>query len=210
MPPELRLHGLPDRRVVAVEGGIGAGKTTTATLVARRLDIPVVLEDTDKHPFLEAFYDRPDLYAFETEVGFVLLHAHQMKRAQFPLCVTDFSIGKDLLFARLSLKGKEFSVFESVYDCAMELVGKPHLVVFLDIDVQTMLLRIHSRGRRYEAGISETYLARVVDEYANHIAELGQNVVRLPVTPDMASEEVAEAVCRIVTRWRADFGHTSR
>jgi deoxyguanosine kinase len=195
-----------ERSVVVLEGGIGAGKTTTAALLAERLQVPVILEDTDRHPFLPAFYEQPDRYALETELGFVLLHAHQLKKMHTRFCVADFSIAKDLVFAKLSLGSEELQVFQAVYDWATRSLGKPQLVVFLEVGVEAMLARIRVRGRHYESGISEPYLTRLLDEYILHMADLGDKVVRLPVAPEDTPAQVADAVLRIVKDWALATG----
>src|SRR5712671_1625294 len=190
-----------DRTVIAIEGGIGAGKTTTASLVADLLAVPAILEDTDRHPFLPAFYAHPSKYALETELGFVLLHAHELKRVEAPLCIADFSITKDLVFAKLSLQGEEFAVFQSVYEWATNSLGKPRLVIFLDIAVETMLQRIRMRGRSFELGISEAYLARLATEYHSHMDALGDEVVRFSVQVGANRDDVARAIHTLVSDW---------
>src|SRR5438046_474525 len=91
-----RGHPLSTR--IAIEGAIGSGKTSTALLVAQRLDCGAVLEQTDTHPFLADFYSDIETFKLETELGFLLLHYHQLHvlRPDQPV-VTDFSYGKDLI-----------------------------------------------------------------------------------------------------------------
>ena len=66
--------------IVEVCGGIASGKTTFAALMTNIGLIPV-LEDFKKSPFWEAFYRNPGEYIFETEISFILLHYHQIKKA---------------------------------------------------------------------------------------------------------------------------------
>jgi len=55
--------------IIAVEGGIGVGKTTAASALAERLSAALLLERTEAHPFLDAFYDSPSRFALETELA---------------------------------------------------------------------------------------------------------------------------------------------
>src|SRR5215204_1157235 len=101
--------------MIAIEGCIGAGKSTTARRVAEFLGWDAILEQTSTHPFLEAFYSDTDLYALETELAFVLIHYHQIHpldgSAQY---VSDFSPVKDLIFAEMNLPPRDLATFMHV------------------------------------------------------------------------------------------------
>src|SRR4051794_32043403 len=103
--------------MISVEGCIGAGKSTTARLVAESLGWGAVLEQTSAHPFLDAFYSDTALYALETELAFVLVHYHQLhplgRSARF---VSDFSPVKDLVFAEMNLPSRDLTTFMQLYD----------------------------------------------------------------------------------------------
>ena len=57
---------------IAIEGIIGAGKTTLSTRIANDFNGKLVLEEfeADKNPFLPKFYKEPDKYAFQVEMTF--------------------------------------------------------------------------------------------------------------------------------------------
>jgi deoxyadenosine/deoxycytidine kinase len=57
---------LKEIRYIAIEGVIGAGKTTLAKKLAERLDANLILEEFETNPFLEKFYDDRRRYAFQT------------------------------------------------------------------------------------------------------------------------------------------------
>src|SRR5947209_2523771 len=79
---------------VAIEGVIGAGKTTVARLIAARTDAVFLGETADTHPFVDAFYSDPPRYALETELGFLLIHYHQLFLREPGSVVADFSLAK--------------------------------------------------------------------------------------------------------------------
>ena len=118
--------------MIAIEGCIGSGKSTTARLVAEAIGWKTVLERTDVHPFLSDFYTNPSKYAIETELNFVLLHYNQLHPlGQGQYIVTDFSPAKDLIFARMNLQEPDLSLFEHVYEGLIGKISMPDLVVFL-------------------------------------------------------------------------------
>ena len=66
---------------IAIDGPIGAGKTTVVDKLAERLDANKVLEDWATNPFLRAFYDGKPGVAFQAEL-FFLLSRYRQRRLQ--------------------------------------------------------------------------------------------------------------------------------
>src|SRR5437016_3880368 len=101
--------------IISIEGCIGSGKTTTAQLLADTLQWSLLTEQSERHPFLEDFYKNPMASALQTELGFVLLHYHQLQTVTTRSnIVTDFSIVKDLVFGRMNLEAADLQLFEHV------------------------------------------------------------------------------------------------
>src|SRR5947207_1196086 len=95
---------------IAIDGCVGAGKTTLSKVIGKRLRVRFAQERVQKHPFLKDFYAAPDETALQTELGFVLIHYHQIARViekrKRPI-ISDFTLAKDLLFARMNLRDYE-------------------------------------------------------------------------------------------------------
>jgi deoxyguanosine kinase len=172
---------------IAFEGLIGAGKTTITRRVAEDLNGRLVLEEFDDNPFLPRFYAEPERYAFSVELSFLAQRYHQLKRVTerdlFHSCtVADYSIGKSLVFARVTLPQDECALFMDLYDIMYADLPRPDLLVYLHLPVEKVRARIASRGRSYEQNITNDYLGRLQERYLDHLQKLsGQRVLVLEV-----------------------------
>jgi deoxyadenosine/deoxycytidine kinase len=158
-------------RYVVVEGPIGAGKTSLAQGLARRLDADALLEAPQDNPFLERFYADMPRYALATQLNFLFQRADQLRALAQPdlfgrATVADFLLDKDPLFARLNLSDDEYALYEKIYAHLKPQTPMPDLVVYLQAPVATLIARVHRRGVDHERSIPETYLARLADAYS--------------------------------------------
>ena len=64
---------------IAIEGNIGAGKTTFATWLAEHLGGDLLLEQFQENPFLEKFYADPERFALSVELAFVSDRYRQLR-----------------------------------------------------------------------------------------------------------------------------------
>jgi len=183
---------------VAIEGCIAAGKSTTARMLADTLGLQALLEQTSVHPFLDSFYADPDRYALETELGFVLLHYHQLHPlgAGIPV-IADFSPVKDLVFARMNLSGNDLALFEHLYADLINRIPKPKIAIFLDPPIEELVRRMLERKRPYETNVPVEYLRRLRKHYDSHMDELAEEVRVVKVVPGECRETVAEKVLEI-------------
>ncbi len=53
---------------IAIEGNIGSGKTTLATMLANDFGARLILEQFSNNPFLPKFYNDPEKHAFPLEL----------------------------------------------------------------------------------------------------------------------------------------------
>jgi deoxyguanosine kinase len=185
--------------IVAIEGCICSGKTTTATLVAEQLGLDLILEQTKTHPFLADFYADMERFKLETELGFVLLHYHQLHVLDSARrVVTDFSAVKDLMFAKMNLDGEDLDLFEYVYARLSGRLELPHLAVVLELPLDAIVERVRDRARSYEMSIPRSYLARLQGFYRELGHLLGKRVEHVALTGNESREAVAHRVIRII------------
>lgn len=157
---------------IAVEGVIGAGKTSLANLLAKRHNARLVLEEFEDNPFLPKFYEDRARYAFQTQLAFLASRFHQQKsmtsRDLFSdFLISDYLFDKDRIFARLNLNEDELALYDRIYGIMSTIAAKPDLVIFIQCSVERLLQNIAKRGRSYEKDISPDYLSELNDAY-NH------------------------------------------
>jgi deoxyadenosine/deoxycytidine kinase len=159
---------------VAVEGLIGAGKTTLARRLATELQGRLVLEEFDDNPFLPRFYEEPDRYSFAVELSFLAQRYHQLKRVTeqdlfSPCTIADYSLGKSLVFASVTLPPDEYALFLDLYGIMYSDLPRPELIVYLHLGMERVRDRIRSRGRSYEQQIGAEYLMQLQERYLDHL-----------------------------------------
>jgi deoxyadenosine/deoxycytidine kinase len=158
-------------RYIAVDGPIGAGKTSLARRLAERLDGEPVLERPDDNPFLPRFYENMTRHALPTQLFFLFQRVTQLRELAQPglfsgITVADFLLEKDPLFAQLTLAGDELSLYRQIYAALSPQAPRPDLVIYLHAEVDTLFERVRKRELDYEAPISREYLAALADAYA--------------------------------------------
>jgi deoxyadenosine/deoxycytidine kinase len=163
--------GLERFRYIVVEGPIGVGKTTLAHKLSDHLGAKLVLENPDAIPFLPKFYQDMQRYALPTQLSFLFQRVDQVASLQqidlfAGQTVADFLFDKDPLFAEMVLNDDEFRLYSDIYRHLRVQAPSPDLVIYLQADVDTLIERVRSRSRDYEAKIADGYLRRLTERYS--------------------------------------------
>ncbi|SHE80940.1 Deoxyadenosine/deoxycytidine kinase [Fodinibius roseus] len=157
---------------IAIEGVIGAGKTSLAKLLSERNSARLVLEQFKDNPFLPKFYEDRERYAFPTQMAFLASRFKQQqdmlsKDLFHQMTISDYIFEKDRIFARLNLEDDELALYDSIFDIMTGISAKPDLVIYLQSSVDRLMENIRQRDRDYERNITRTYLEELSESY-NH------------------------------------------
>ena len=160
---------------IAIEGNIGAGKTTLSNKLAEDFNAKLVLERFADNPFLPKFYEDQSRYAFPLEMSFLADRYQQISDdlAQFDLfkdfVVADYHIFKSLIFAKVTLAEDEFRLYKTMFDIIYKEMPKPDLYIYLYQNTERLLQNIKLRGRSYEQEIPAEYLEKINSGYLDYI-----------------------------------------
>lgn len=157
-------------KYIAIEGVIGAGKTTLAKKLAERLDAKLILENFEDNPFLEKFYKNRARYAFHTQIYFLLSRFRQLSRVYqedlfHRYIIADYIFEKDKIFAYLNLEDDELELYEKIAALIEKSIRIPDLVVYLQSSVERLMKNIQQRDREIEKSISEKYIRELSEGY---------------------------------------------
>lgn len=155
---------------IAIEGVIGAGKTTLANMLAERNGGRLVLEQFEENPFLPKFYEERERYAFQTQLAFLASRFKQQQKMTNrdlfdEFIISDYIFEKDRIFARLNLDDDELALYDNIFGIMAGISAKPDLVIYLQSSVDRLMKNINQRGRDYEKHITEEYLHDLSDSY---------------------------------------------
>ena len=163
---------------IAIEGNIGAGKTTLATKFSEKIQAKLVLEEFAENPFLPKFYNEPDKYAFQLELSFLAERYQQLlkdlsnRNLFYQVIISDYIIHKSRIFARTNLDPGTFKLYNQLYQLIIKTMPKPELIIYLNNDSDKLLSNISKRGRDFEKDIKAEYLNKI---HKNYISFFKQN-----------------------------------
>jgi deoxyguanosine kinase len=157
-------------RYIAIEGVIGAGKTSLAKKLADRLNAKLILEQFEENPFLPKFYEDPIHYAFHTQITFLLSRYKQLLDLQqedlfHDYMISDYIFEKDKIFAYLNLQNDELQLYEKIISYIERNIRKPDLIIYLQSTVDRLMTNIRHRDREYERTMKEDYIRDLNEGY---------------------------------------------
>lgn len=162
-------------RYIAIEGNIGAGKTSLAKMLSNDLNALFIPEQFEKNSFLPMFYQEPERYAFPLEMSFLADRYQQLKEQLsrpglfHAVTISDYFIGKSLIFARKTLKSDEFRLYSRLFSIISSNLPAPDVLVYLYSDIAKLQKNIKQRGREYEQKIEDEYLEKIQTSYFDFI-----------------------------------------
>ena len=182
--PKKKLQ-LDRLKYLAIEGNIGAGKTSLATLIAKDFNAKPVLERFKDNPFLPKFYKDQARYAFPLERSFLADRYQQLLDdiSQYDLfkefIVADYDLYKSLIFAKVTLQEEEYALYKKLFNLMYKEVARPDLYIYLYQTTESLLANIKKRGRSYEADIQADYLEQLNQGYQEYIRSFPEGSVKV-------------------------------
>jgi deoxyadenosine/deoxycytidine kinase len=206
-------------RYIAVEGPIGAGKSTLAEILSESLQARIIRESPEENPFLGPFYKDRRQHAMSAQLFFLLQrYGQQGELAQGDLfsrggVVSDYLFSKDRLFAVLNLSNDELALYDRIYQLLKPRTVTPDLVVYLQARTDVLLERIRKRGRPEERPIRAEYVEEVARAYAEFFFSYNEGpllVVNASELDFVANAEHRRELLEVIDKARVGTSHWSR
>jgi deoxyadenosine/deoxycytidine kinase len=206
-------------RYIAVEGPIGAGKSSLAEILAVELQARIIRESPEENPFLGSFYKDRKRHAMSAQLFFLLQrYAQQGELQQGDLfsrggVVSDYLFAKDRLFASLNLSDDELALYDRIYQMLKPRTVVPDLVVYLQARTDVLLTRIHKRGRPEERPIRAEYVEEVARAYADFFFAYNEGPLLIVNASDIdfvGNEQHRRELIEVIRTTRMGTSHWSR
>jgi len=177
-------------RYIAIEGVIGAGKSSLARRLSEKLSSNLIMEQFEENPFLEKFYNDRKRYAFQTQMFFLINRYKQQQHLNqqelfSKYAVSDYIFEKDKIFAYLNLSGEELKLYETIFPLLEREIPKPDLVIFLQSATDRLMSNIKSRGRSFERNLTRAYLSELSEAYNNFFFKYNKTPLLIVNTTDI-------------------------
>ena len=159
---------------IVIEGNIGVGKTTLASMLNNEYQAHLILECFEKNPFLPKFYKDPEKHAFPLELFFMAERYRQLKNQKEkdlfrPITIADYLFVKSKIFAQNNLKKDELQLFNNLFEIMFSSLPKPDLLIYLHSNVTRLQQNIKKRGRDFEQEITDEYLQNIQNRYLDYL-----------------------------------------
>ena len=186
-----KVYAFRRSNYIAIEGNIGAGKTSLSTMISQDFNAKLILERFKDNPFLPKFYEDQHRYAFPLEMSFLADRYQQLSDdlAQYDLfrdfVVSDYDVFKSLIFAKITLPEEEYVLYDKLFRIMYKELVKPDLYIYLYQNTERLLENIKTRGRDYEQNIQPEYLMEINKSYLSYIKSQKEMKVRIIEISDL-------------------------
>ena len=163
---------------ICIEGNIGSGKTTLTKMLSAENNALAILGRFDENPFLPAFYEDKERFAFPVEVFFLSERHKQMQQELsvsnmfHDIIIADYCFHKTVLFAQENLNDQEYGLFYKLYSQLNQQLIQPELIIYLHRPVESLLKNIAKRNREFEKKIQPEYLSGISQAYLNYFSSI--------------------------------------
>ncbi len=177
---------------VGLAGNIGVGKTTFTEKIATAFNWTPMYESVSDNPYLNDFYNDMNRWSFNLQIYFLQKRFKAQKDilSSKKGVIQDRTIYEDSkIFAKNlnaigQLKDRDYKTYNDLFNIMTNYLRKPDLIIYLKASTDTLLTRIHLRGRKYENNINPEYIHQLNITYDNWIKNLKEIKVMTIETDD--------------------------
>ena len=205
-PDKSLIEKIKSKKIYALEGNIGAGKTTMMKIIGQYFTSVEFVEEPVSQwqnlggmNLLDAFYSDPERWGFSFEFYSMLSKIKALLNAansDKPVIVIERSILSNKVFMDLShelgkLEEIEYSMLMNTYHFYLQHVY-PQLsgIIYLDTPVDECIKRITKRNRGEECTIERSYLQCIKEKMDQLCNSSTMNVIRIDGMYDCERDKV--------------------
>jgi deoxyadenosine/deoxycytidine kinase len=188
-------YQLPSQKLfVAMAGNIGAGKTTAAKLLSQTFGLELFEEPVIDNRFLASYYERMERWSFTLQLEFLIkrVQHHELIHTVNDSCIQDRTLYEDPeVFAKYlhglgHMEDRELELYFEYFHRLNRDLHRPDKVICFTAHVDSLLGRIHKRGRAEEQSIDDEFLQGLNGYYSAFPSicekKYGLEVLRVDVT----------------------------
>ena len=190
-------NDMPEPDFIAIEGVIGAGKTTLARMLAEKIGAGLLQDDAFNNPFLVDFYKDRKRYAFSAQLYFLLTRYQQQQTLLVhdlfeKRIVADYSFIRDHIFATVNLSQRELILYEKILPLLKAEIPRPDLTIYLQTSTPVLLERIRKRNFAFERTVDSGYIGELNDAFNYFFFHYDESPLLVVKTDDIDFVENAQ------------------
>lgn len=187
---------------IAVEGNMGAGKTTLIQELVRLLGAELLPEPVDSPTFaalLERYYEAPRRWGLSFQLDTIRARVVAQRETEASVSLQDRSVIGDAIFAEVAYRqgfmdDTEYAVYDSLRQALTHDLPAPDLVLYLRAEPETCHERIGLRARSCEHGVPLDYLRALHEAHERMAERHAERLLLLPWEEFRSPREVAREV----------------
>lgn len=193
---------------IGIVGCMGVGKSRLTEALASRLGYRAFFEPVKHNPYLDDFYANGQRWAFEMQI-FMLTHRFRQHLDVQDLTKRDIGVVQDqiiygdVLYGQLThefglMDDRDYANYKAHFETLRPLLLLPDVIVNLETSIDTVIDRIHQRGRESEKNIDRKYLERLTALFAEWTTSVEDKtkVIHLDWTTFQPVDEVVKEIER--------------
>ena len=183
------IEKIKSKKIYALEGNIGSGKTTIMKIISNHFKDVEFIEEPVKQwqnlggmNLLDSFYSDPKRWGFSFEFFSMLTKIEALLKAaesDKPIIIIERSIFSNKVFMDLSkelgkLDTMEYCMLINIYNFYLAHVY-PQIsgIMYLDTPVEECIKRMEERGRKEEKSIKADYLTQLDEHFKQVVNDSG-------------------------------------